>query len=378
MQVKKYDIVLFGASGFTGQLIAQYLSKNAEKENISWAIAGRDEKKLLQIANTCQASKPEIITADIKEYQSLLYMTNKAKILMNAVGPFNTYGPDVIKACLDTKTHYLDITGEPSFVANTYNLHHQSAQDNQVCIVNCCGFDSIPADFAAWLTASKLPKNEPKILKGYIRTNATFSGGTLTTAIQALHMEAKKTSHKVRLKRHPETPKIHLKIHYNNDIKGWAIPMPVVDPHIVKRSIYGLPESYGPAAYAQFFVRTSFMKVLKTVLPIIFAMVMVRFKFFRDKMFKKFSPGTGPSEARRAQSKFEVICLGESATSKAKTTFSGGDPGYNETSKMFSQAAFTLLDLIKNHKAKYGVLTPVEAFGMPLIDRLKVEGIVIE
>jgi short subunit dehydrogenase-like uncharacterized protein len=377
MQDKRYDIVLFGASGFTGQLIAQYLSKNADKEQIQWAIAGRDEKKLIEISASCLDSKPEIITADVKDYQSLLQMTSKAKILMNAVGPFNTYGPDVINACMESKTHYLDITGEPSFVAQTYNVHHQKAQETQVCIVNCCGFDSIPADFAAFLTASKLPANEPKILKGYIRTNATFSGGTLTTAIQALHMEAKKISHKVRLKKNADTPKLPLKIHYNDDIQGWAIPMPVVDPHIVKRSIHGLPESYGPAAYGQFFVRTSFIKVLKTIIPIVFAMVMVRFKYFRDKMFKKFSPGTGPSEQRRAQSKFEVVCIGESKTAKAKTTFSGGDPGYNETSKMFSQAAFSLLDRLKNNQARFGVLTPVEAFGLPLIDRLKSEGIVI-
>ncbi len=378
MQDKQYDIVLFGATGFTGQLITQYLSHNAEKENIKWAIAGRDEKKLKSISSSCMGLKPDTVVADVKNYDSLNQMTAKTTILMNAVGPFNTYGPDVIKACLESKTHYLDITGEPSFVASTYNLHHLTAEHNKVCIVNCCGFDSIPADFAAWLTALKLPQHEPKSLKGFIRTNATFSGGTLTTAIQALHMEAKKISHKVKLKRHPDTPKISLKIHYAKEIQGWAIPMPVVDPHIVKRSIYGLPESYGPAAYAQFFVRTSFMKVLKTVLPIASAMIMVRFKFFRDKMFKKFSPGTGPTEARRAQSKFEVICFGESTTAKAKTTFSGGDPGYNETSKMFSQAAFALLDLLKNNKAKCGVLTPVEAFGMPLVDRLRAEGIVLE
>jgi short subunit dehydrogenase-like uncharacterized protein len=378
MQDKQYDIVLFGATGFTGQLITQYLSHNAVKENIKWAIAGRDASKLKSISSSCLGSKPDTVVADVKDYDSLNQMAAKTTILMNAVGPFNTYGPDVIKACLESKTHYLDITGEPSFVADTFNSHHLTAEQNKVCIVNCCGFDSIPADFAAWLTALKLPQHEPKSLKGFIRTNATFSGGTLTTAIHALHMEAKKISHKVRLKRHPDTPKIPLKIHYNKEIQSWAIPMPVVDPHIVKRSIFGLPESYGPAAYAQFFVRTSFMKVLKTVLPIASAMIMVRFKFFRDKMFKKFSPGTGPSEARRAQSKFEVICIGESATTKAKTTFSGGDPGYNETSKMFSQAAFTLLEKLKNNNAKYGILTPVEAFGMPLVDRLRAEGIVID
>ncbi len=95
-------------------------------------------------------------------------------------------------------------------------------------------------------------------------------------------------------------------------------------------------------------------------------------------MFEKFKPGTGPSETRRAESKFEVICIGKSTTSEARTIFSGGDPGYNETAKMFSQSAFTLVDLIKNNTIKNGVLTLVEAFGMDLVERLRKEGIRID
>ncbi|MBK9733823.1 MAG: hypothetical protein IPO92_02155 [Saprospiraceae bacterium] len=206
-----------------------------------------------------------------------------------------------------------------------------------------------------------------------------FSGGTLTTAIQALHMEVEKKSIKTKIKKHPEAPKLPLKIHYDKDIKGWALPMPVVDPHIVKRSAYRLPEDYGVAVtYGQFFVRSSFGKVLKTILPIVSAMFLVRFKAFRNRMFARFKPGTGPSEERRANSKFEVICFGKSTSAEAKTIFSGGDPGYNETSKMFAQAAFCLLDKIKNNNINFGVLTPVEAFGMNLVDRLRKEGIHID
>jgi len=375
---RQYDIILFGATGFTGALVVKYIAAHAKSESISWAIAGRDTQKLKEIQEGLQ-SQPDIVIADVKDKDSLDKMAASCKVLMNTVGPFNWYGKDVVKACIDHHTHYLDITGEPSFVADVYNSYFQEALEKKSCIVNCCGFDSIPADFAAWLTAKKLPKDEPKSLKGYVRTNATFSGGTLTTAIQALHMEVQKTSIKTKIKRHKDAPKIPLKIHYNKDILGWGLPMPVVDPHIVKRSAFRLPDDYGVAvSYGQFFVRSSFGKVVKTILPIASAMFLVRFKSFRKKMFDKFKPGTGPSEARRAESKFEVICFGKSTTSEAKTVFSGGDPGYNETSKMFAQSAFTILDKIKSETINYGVLTPVEALGMDLVVRLKKEGMHID
>lgn len=378
--IRKYDIILFGATGFTGTLIANYISMHTQQEAITWAIAGRDTSKLAHIASSLpEANRPDIIIADIKDAGSLGIMAAQCKILMNAVGPFNWYGRDVVKACIDHGSHYLDITGEPSFVADIYNHYYDEAVKKEVCIVNCCGFDSIPADYAAWLTAKKLPLQEPKAIRSYIWTNAMFSGGTLTTAIQALHMEVQKTSVKTKIPRHPDAPKVPLKIHKNKDIKLWAIPMPVVDPHIVKRSAHRLPGDYGTAvSYGQFFTRNSMLKVVNTVVPVVSAMVLVRFKYFRDKMFKKFAPGTGPSIERRAKSKFEVICVGTSTTQKATTVFSGGDPGYNETAKMFSQAAFTLLDSIKAQSVQFGVLTPVEAFGMPLVERLKREGISIQ
>lgn len=375
----RYDIILFGATGFTGALIAQYLDKKASSEGIKWAIAGRDDAKLQKVKSTLQHTRPDIITADINDVTSLHLMTSRTKILMNAVGPFNTYGKDVVKSCIRNSTHYLDITGEPSFVADIYNNLFDDAINNKSCIINCCGFDSIPADYAAWLTAKKLPKDLPKALRTYIRTNATFSGGTLTTAIQALHMEVKGTSIKTKIRRHPDAPKVALKVHYNNAINGWAIPMPVVDPHIVKRSAYRLPNDYGEAvSYGQFFVRSSFGKVVKTIVPIVSAMFLVRFKRFRDRMYDKFRPGTGPSEDIRSKAKFEVICFGSVGEAKAQTIFSGADPGYDETAKMFSQAAFTLLDKVRLCSISYGVLTPVEGLGMDLVHRLRIEGITIE
>ncbi len=379
MAQRKYDIILLGATGFTGQITAEYISRHAIKENITWAIAGRNKEKLEALHLSISGQKPDILVANIHDLEGLHEVVGQGHIVMNAAGPFALYGMPVINACILASTHYLDITGEPSFVAQVYDECFYKAEAQKVCIVNCCGFDSIPADYAAWLTAKALPNNTPKRLYGFVRTNATFSGGTLTTAINALHNDALKVSYKTKIPKHPNAPKIPLKIHFNKDVNSWALPMPVVDPHIIKRGIYRMPQDYGTAtSYAQFWLSKSFYKMVKTILPISIAMIGIKFKPFREMLLRKFQPGTGPDAERRSKSKFEVICIGKSGEKTAKTVFSGADPGYDETAKMFSQSAFVMNEKIKNRTLKYGVLTPVEAFGNSLVLRLIKEGIKIE
>jgi short subunit dehydrogenase-like uncharacterized protein len=376
--MKIYDIVLFGATGFTGKLIAKYLAENGSQENIHWAIAGRDFEKLQTLQSNLVGLKPEIVVADVKNYESLSIMANSTHVLMNTVGPFNWYGYDVVKACVENHTHYLDITGEPLFVNKIYDLYKDKAQENQCTIVNCCGFDSIPAEFATWMTVRKMNANDPKTVQTFIRTNASFSGGTLTTAINALYEQSKGNTSGSRYKKHPNAPKHALKLHFSKLINGWAIPMPVVDPHIVKRSAATLSDDYGPFAYGQYFVRSSFWKVLGTIFPIGMAALLVRFEWFRKRMYKKYHSGSGPTEEKRNSSKFEVKAIGISQNEKVETVFSGGDPGYNETAKMFSEAAFCIVEKSRNHQMEYGVLTPVQAFGLPLVERLRNKGIRIE
>ena len=375
---KKYDIILFGATGFTGKIISEYLSAHAGDERISWAVAGRNRSKLEALAET-MSYRPDIVIADVTDRSSLDAMTKDTVVLMNAAGPYDWYGQQVVESCLQNHCHYLDITGEPAFVYRCFTSYHEAAEKNNLCIVNCCGFDSIPADFATWMTVKKLPADKPKAVRLFIRTNATFSGGTLTTAVNALYQQSQGNMPYLKLPRHPEAPKVSKAVHFNKDINAWALPMPVVDPHIVKRSAYRLPEIYGKAfSYGQFFVRSGFFKVVKTIFPIVVAGIFVRFSFFRNWLYNKFRPGDGPSPERRAVSRFEVICIGEAGSQKVKSVFAGGDPGYNETAKMFSEAAFTLLEKLKNKTAVFGVLTPVEAFGEHLVKRLQSKGITIE
>jgi len=375
---KKYDIVLFGATGFTGKLIAAYLDKNVSSHSATWAIAGRSLEKLQDLQNVL-ATKPDIIMADAGNRDSIYQMAALARILMNAAGPFNWYGKIVVEACVDSQTHYLDITGEPAFVADIFASLDKKAVQAKSCVVNCCGFDSIPADITVFKAMQLLPPDEPKAVWGFVQTNATFSGGTITTAINALHRQVKEKSRIPSLPKHPDSPKISRMIHLNRDVSAWAVPMPVVDPHIVKRSAYKMPEIYGAAfTYAQFFLRSTFMKVVKMVTPIVVAMVLVRFKAFRNYMFKKFAPGTGPDQERRSRSVFRFTCVARTRSKAVKVIMSGGDPGYDETAKMFSESAFTVLNKDKVGKLTYGVQTPAEALGNDLVTSLLQKGIRIE
>lgn len=378
---KTYDIVLFGATGFTGQLIAKYIDQYSPHEKIRWAIAGRNRQKLEKLQNQLQGLiMPDIVIADIEEEESLDKMTSAASILMNAAGPFEWYGRKVVSACIKNKCNYLDITGEPEFITDIAEYYHNAAVNERLTIVNCCGFDSVPADLATWIAVKNLPQGKPIAARVFIRTNARFSGGTLITAVNAIHrkLTGKRRPRKLKPK-HPDAPAININIHKEKELKAWAIPMPVADIHIVKRSAFLMPEDYGYAfSYAQFFLKSSFYKMLRLIIPILTGMTMLRFKWFRNYLFKRFRPGKGPTDMQRAKAKFEVLCIARSSDKEVRVVISGGDPGYDETAKMFSESAFTLLGKIRTKSQNFGVLTPVVALGEDLVHRLKNKGINID
>lgn len=372
MQDRPFDLILFGATGFTGQLVAEVLAAKQAEEHFRLAIAGRNTTKLEALRMQLGDPQIGIIVADTGDRASLLNMAKQGIILINTAGPFNWYGQAVVQACVEAGTHYLDITGEPAFVHKIFQTYHQHAIEKGICVVNCCGFDSIPADVGAWLTARALPRESPKRIQAFVRTNATFSGGTWTTAIHAIyqrtvHKEAKHSSGS----RHPDTPRLPLKVHFHPGLKRWAIPMPVVDPHIVKRSVRMLPQDYGEAvAYGQYYTVGSLWKLIRLIGTISLVFVLVRFESTRNWLFRKFPAGTGPTPEKRKASRFEVRVIGTTDKLCAETVVSGGDPGYDDTAKMLSEAAFSLRDRIASDRLISGVRTPVEALGQDLVNRL--------
>jgi short subunit dehydrogenase-like uncharacterized protein len=383
MSSRQYDIALFGATGFTGQLIADYLVKHVSEEGVSLVLAGRNNDKgralIQKLRAENQYSAPITwVRADVDDQDSLNKLMQSARVLINVVGPFALYAPNVVKACVENGCHYLDITGEPTFYHDVIDKRHEQAKNNKVCIVNACGFDSIPADLGTLEAVKKLKSKTVVTARAYIHTNAHFSGGTWTTAILGMRrnfQQKKGGANKIKT----STRKIPLKIHFHTELKRWALPMPVLDPHVVKRSSKRMPQHYGSSfAYGQFYTVGSFWKMIKLIFSVSMMFLLTRFSWGVKYLLSKNLPGTGPSKSQRDKSKFKVYVFAESDSEKSQVVVSGGDPGYNETSKMLSQSAFCLLEKLKTDTLKFGVLTPAEALGESLIERLRKEGMKIE
>ena len=201
MDQKKYDIVLFGATGFTGRLTAEYLVKAQTREDFTWAIAGRSLKKLNALKRQLHEIAPKahvgVIKADIEQLASLNAMTAQCRVLMTTVGPYIQYGEPVVRACIEQSAHYVDLTGEPEFVDRLRHKFDKKARSSKLKIVNSCGFDSIPHDLGALFTINELGKHidadnpaeatarESIKLEGFVKASADFSGGTWHSAINA-------------------------------------------------------------------------------------------------------------------------------------------------------------------------------------------------
>ena len=161
LKTRPYDIVLIGATGFTGQLTADYLLK--QQPSIKFALAGRNPEKLAQIrelllADNPTAPSPDIIIADSHDIASLRKMCAQTQVVISTVGPYALHGEDLVAACITQKCDYVDLTGEPQFVADMQRKYGADATKQGVKIVNCCGFDSIPHDLGVFFTIEALSK----------------------------------------------------------------------------------------------------------------------------------------------------------------------------------------------------------------------------
>ena len=143
---REFDIIIWGASGFTGRLVAEYLYTNYNSKDLKWAIAGRDNQKLISIRKTFLNDEVPIVLADSFDETSLNKMTQRANVICSTVGPYAKYGSLLVKSCIKNKTHYCDLAGEAQWIRKMIDLYHEEAIRNQVKIVNSCGYDSIPSD----------------------------------------------------------------------------------------------------------------------------------------------------------------------------------------------------------------------------------------
>jgi saccharopine dehydrogenase (NAD+, L-glutamate forming) len=175
MADREYDVVLLGATGFTGGLTAQYLARNAGDARV--ALAGRSMSKLEAVRDRIGADLP-LVQADVGDAASLRALAASTKVLATTVGPYALYGEPVVAACAAEGTDYCDLTGEPEFADRMYVLHHETAVRTGARLVHACGFDSIPHDLGALYCVQQLPEGVPLTVKGYVRAGGRPAGGT--------------------------------------------------------------------------------------------------------------------------------------------------------------------------------------------------------
>jgi len=327
---RPYRIVVLGATGFTGRLVAEYLARTVGA-SLPWAIAGRSPSKLEEVRRALVAIDPDcakvgVVQADVGDPASLERLAASTSVLLTTVGPYARHGLPVVRACVEQGTDYVDITGEPAFVKETIERYDEAAKAKGLRIVSCCGFDSIPHDLGVLYTVLQLPEGEPVSIEGMVRAKGGVSGGTWHSAINAFS-DLRSAMKAGRPSREPLPGGRRVRaskagLHYDKARAAWLCPLPTIDPWI-----------------------------------------------------GRIAPGQGPSEEVRAKGWFTVTFRASTRSRTIETQVSGGEAGYTETSKMVSEAALCLAldrDKLPPHT---GVVTTAMGMGEALIERLQRAGI---
>lgn len=378
---RPHDIVVFGATGFTGQLVVRHLAR-AAPAGVRWAIAGRSLDKLKQVAEDAGVDVP-MLRVDVSDPASLRSMAESTRVVLTTVGPYAEYGEPLVRACVDVGTDYVDITGEPDFVEDIQEKHHAAAAAKGLRIVSCCGFDSIPHDLGAFFTVQRFTEAVPILCRGFVRAAGQASGGTWHSAIEAFsnaRRDAARRSQRAKPSR-PTGRRVRadkMRIFHEASIGAWAVPLPTIDPVIVRRSAAAMT-AFGPDFTYGHYVRVNELPLaLAGVAGVGALAVLAQLPPAKALLLKARSRGDGPSEQERAQSWFNVRFIAEGGGKRVVTEVAGGDPGYDETSKMVAESALCLVLDRERLPPHVGVVTPAMAMGNALIERLRAQGITFD
>ncbi|CAE8642468.1 unnamed protein product [Polarella glacialis] len=375
-----FDVVVYGASGFTGFLTAKYLAEVAPGLGINWAIGGRNREKLLGVAERLGNPKDlGVIVADSSDGKALREMTRQCVVVASTVGPYTLYGAELVAACVDTGTNYVDLTGEYNFVRQMIDLHHAKAQAKGINIVHCCGFDCVPVDLGAWMATESLPVPAVSVRALCTKMNGGFSGGSLDSAAEISkfgksednlekardpYVLAPNVADSLRVDNRWSDKK---SIGYDADFGTLSVPyfMAMIDNRLVRRSLalrsqaVSYDESMSLGALARF----------------------VGFAAWHLPSFcgsGRPKAGEGPSESVQRDGSFEFEILAQGAGGEeCRVTASGtGDPGYGATCVILAECALCLaLDArSEGMPSAGGVLTPSTAMAKPLLRRLQQTG----
>lgn len=384
---RKYRITLFGATGFTGGLTAHYLARHLPADTV-WALAGRDLAKLEAVRSTLPASQaqpPELLQADVYDSKSLEQLARNSQVIITTVGPYSLYGENLVRACAEHGTHYCDLTGEPEFNGKVFTRYHNRARETGAALLCSCGFDTVPADIGAYYTVREMesrlggPIQHPLTMRGAASASADVSGGTWQSALTVMarpleNHNALKQAEEVLDQTYPSNAKLLPLIPgYSKDLQGFLAPLPTLDGFMIIRSARGLPDTYGPDfRYGHYTVSKNLPKLAAAAVGFSALFAAAQVPPLRKGLKKLRASGDGPSEEKRAKGWFKMRFHATCAEAEVVTEISGGEPFYNETSKILAEVG---MGLAFEGPQQTGAITPVLALGDGLVERLQNAGI---
>ena len=404
----KNDLIVFGATGFTGKLVVEYLIKNYGTKNkkFTWAIAGRDKAKLEELKQSfngidSQSVNIQTYVADSFNSKSLDVLTSSCRIIISTVGPYLKYGLPLVESCVKNHTNYCDLTGEVPFIRESIDLFHEKALNNKCRIIHSCGFDSIPSDLGVLLlqknSLEKFNKVCEKVNLYVSSIKGGVSGGTISSMINIKkYIYSHPDKRNVLKSPYSLNPMdkinnsirqpIIKSVRWDNSFNKWTSPflMSGINTRVVQRT-----NAIGEFSYGENFrynELSSFDKGISGFLKACTMLIILAFLQFSMRsnlllwLLKKTifpKPGEGPSKGKMQRGFFKLRIVGSiNEMQKNSITIIGdSDPGYSATAKMLTESAICILLNENKIPKKYGVLTPASGIGLILIERLMEKGI---
>ncbi|MGK6318727.1 saccharopine dehydrogenase family protein [Sphingomonas sp. DT-204] len=375
-----FDIIVYGATGFTGRLVAEYLAERyGAGSGVTWAMGGRSLTKLQEVRDGIGApADTPLVTANADDPAALRAMASRAKVVITTVGPYQLHGSELVAACAATGTSYVDLCGEPAWMRHMIDAHGAAAKASGARIVFSCGFDSIPFDLGVWTlqeaAKARFGRPAPRV-KGRVRQmKGSFSGGTFASAKATMLAAARDPSILKLLVdpfaltpgfRGPEQPK-GLIPEYDGALNAWLAPfiMAPINTKNVHRTNALLGHVYGTDfVYDEMMIAPGLGDLGKAA-----AEAMAKFNPMAGDDGPK--PGEGPSKEERDTGFYDLLFIGELPGGERIDAVVTGDrdPGYGSTSKMIAESA---LCLIRDVEGEGGIYTPGGLMAAPLRKRLQ-------
>ncbi|CAB3993569.1 saccharopine dehydrogenase-like oxidoreductase [Paramuricea clavata] len=412
---RSFDVVIFGASGFTGQFVVQEFAKH-NSQNLRWAVAGRNKEKLQNVLQQAseQSGKDysgiDVIIADVKNEESLNTMCSQARIVLNCVGPYRFFGEPVVKACVENGCHHLDVSGEPEYLETMQFKYNEKAKESKIFVVGTCGFDSIPADMGIVYTQKKFPGQLCHV-ESFLTVHSGDKGmrghyGTYQSLIYGVASEKEGNLKTLRKQLFPNPmpkvgPKLKMRgsIFFGKEVDKWSLPFLGADPSVVRRTQrYRNDElQKPPIQYAAYFTMPSIIYVAMFLVFGLLFMLLASFQYGRkllEKYPKIFSFGLfsheGPTKEQMDSTGFTMTFYAKGFSKdyegeinsdskmdkKIITRIVGPELAYVTTPICMVQAALVILNERESMPESGGVLTPGAAFAeTTLIERLDKAGV---